>query len=203
MWNDRFAGEDYVYGTEPAAFLVREAARLPQGARVLSVAEGEGRNAVWLAEQGHLVTAMDGAPNAVAKARALASARGVNVDFHCADIERWDWEADAYDAVAGIFIQFAPRPVQDRIMAGMKRALRPGGLVLLHGFAPRQVGYGTGGPPRAEQMYTEDLLRDRFADFEILRLADYDSEIAEGHGHAGRVALVDLVARRPLEDLAP
>ncbi|MCO8146134.1 class I SAM-dependent methyltransferase [Rhodovulum tesquicola] len=197
MWNRRFAGEDYLYGTEPAAFLRREAGRIAPGGRVLSVAEGEGRNAVWLAAQGFEVTAMDGAPNALAKARRLAAARGVTVDFHLADIALWDWEAAPFDAVIGIFIQFAPRAVQDRIMAGMKRALRPGGLLLLHGFAPRQVGYGTGGPPDPDQMYTEALLRDRFADFEILELRDYDAEIAEGPGHSGRAALVDLVARRP------
>ncbi|MBN2905755.1 MAG: class I SAM-dependent methyltransferase [Rhodobacteraceae bacterium] len=197
MWNDRFAGEDYLYGTDPAGFLVREAARLPVGAHVLSVAEGEGRNAVWLATQGHTVTAVEGAPNAVQKARRLADARGVQVDFHLADLDEWDWDAHSYDAVIGIFIQFAPRPFQDRLMAGMKRALRPGGLILLHGFAPRQVGYGTGGPPHADQMYTADLLRDRFADFEIVQLRDYDGQIAEGRGHTGRAALVDLVARRP------
>ncbi|SIO31159.1 Methyltransferase domain-containing protein [Rhodovulum sp. ES.010] len=197
MWNDRFAGEAFVYGTAPAAFLTREAGRLPAGARVLSVAEGEGRNAVWLAGQGCAVTAVEGAPNAVAKARRLAAARGVTVDFRLCDLRDWPWEADAHDAAIGIFIQFGPRDVQDRMMAGMKRTVRPGGLVLLHGFAPRQVGYGTGGPPHAEWMYTEALLRDRFADFEIRALRDYDAEIDEGTGHRGRAALVDLVARRP------
>lgn len=197
VWNDRFAGDDYLYGTEPATFVVREAGRLAPGARVLSVAEGEGRNAVWLAGRGCAVTAVDGAANALAKARRLAMARGVEVAFHLADIETWDWQARPHDAVLGVFIQFAPRPVQDAIMAGMKRAVRPGGLVLLHGFAPRQVGYGTGGPPHADWMWTEALLRDRFADFEILALRDYDSEIAEGAGHRGRAALIDMVARRP------
>ncbi|TCO68306.1 SAM-dependent methyltransferase [Rhodovulum euryhalinum] len=197
MWNQRFSGKDYVYGTEPAAFLRREAARLTPGARVLSVAEGEGRNAVWLAGQGLDVTAMDAAPNALAKARRLAAARGVRVAFHLSDIADWDWDARAYDAVIGVFIQFAPRAVQDRILRGMRRAVRPGGLILLHGFASRQAGYGTGGPSDPAQMYTEDMLRARFAEFEILALRDYDAEIAEGRGHRGRAALVDLVARRP------
>jgi len=154
---------------------------------------------VWLAAQGFEVTAMDGAPNAIAKARRLAAARGVTVDFHLADIALWDWEAAPFDAVIGIFIQFAPRAMQDGILDGMKCALRPGGrlLLLLHGFVPRQVGYGTGGPPDPDQMYTEALLRDRVADFKILELRDYDAEIAKGPGHSGRAALVDLVARRP------
>jgi len=197
MWNERFAGRDYKYGTEPADFLRREAHRIPAGGTVLSVAEGEGRNAVWLAQQGFYVIAMDGAPNAVEKAQRLAADRGVSVDVQLADILALDWDATQYDAVIGIFIQFASRPKQEEIAAGMMRAVRPGGLILLHGFAPRQVGYGTGGPPNPEQMYTEDLMRDWFADFEILTLRDYDAEIAEGTGHRGRAALVDLVAQRP------
>lgn len=198
MWNQRFAGDEYHYGTAPAAFVRREAARLTPGARVLSVAEGEGRNAVWLAGQGFAVTAMDGAPNAVAKARRLAAERGVEVDFQVADLAHWDWDAGGFDAVMGIFIQFAPPDVQAGILAGMRRAVRPGGLILLHGFAPRQVGYGTGGPPHEAWMYTEDLLRARFAGFEVVTLRDYDDEIDEGPGHCGRAALVDLVARRPV-----
>ncbi|MGC9420436.1 MAG: SAM-dependent methyltransferase, partial [Rhodovulum sp.] len=97
VWNDRFAGDDYLYGTEPATFVVREAGRLAPGARVLSVAEGEGRNAVWLAGRGCAVTAVDGAANALAKARRLAMARGVEVAFHLADIETWDWQARPHD----------------------------------------------------------------------------------------------------------
>lgn len=198
MWNERFAGDDYVYGTEPADFLKREAGRLAPRSKVLSVAEGEGRNAVWLAQQGHDVTAMDGAPNAVNKARRLAEAKGVEPAFHLADIAAWDWTAAAYDAVVGIFIQFAPPEKQVETVAGMKRTVRPGGLVLLHGFAERQVGYGTGGPPNPEQLYTPDLMRARFADFEILHLEDYDAEIDQGSRHSGRAALIDLVARRPV-----
>ncbi|MEX5727249.1 SAM-dependent methyltransferase [Rhodovulum iodosum] len=197
MWNDRFAGEDYVYGTEPADFLRREAGRLAPGARVLSVAEGEGRNAVWLAGQGMDVTAIDAAPNAVAKARRLARARGVEVTFHLADVTAWDWEAGVFDAVLGIFIQFAPPEVQAEVIEGMKRSTRPGGLVLLHGFAERQAGYGSGGPPNPAQLYTPDLLRARFDGFDLLVLRDYDAEIDEGRGHSGRAGLVDLVARRP------
>ncbi|MBL3569603.1 SAM-dependent methyltransferase [Rhodovulum sulfidophilum] len=197
MWNDRYAGEDYLFGTEPSTLLRHEAARLPPGAEVLSVAEGEGRNAVWLAGQGHKVTAVEAAPNALAKARRLAEARGVTLDLHEADIDRWDWAPGAFDAVLGVFIQFGDRAAQDRLFAGMRQTLRPGGLVLLQGYAPRQVGYGTGGPGDPAQMYTEPLLRDRFAGFEILLLRDYDTDLAEGRGHSGRSALVEMVARKP------
>lgn len=198
MWNERYAGQDYLFGTRPADFVVRHAGLLRPGMSVLSVADGEGRNSVWLAEQGLRVTAMDGAPNAVDKARRLAAERGVQVDFNVADITTWDWEARAYDAVLGVFIQFAPPPLRDAIFAGIRRAVKPGGLVMLHGYAPRQVGYGTGGPACADNMYTDAILRQAFDGFEVLTLTDYDAEISEGTGHSGLSALVDCILRRPV-----
>lgn len=198
MWNERYAGQDYLFGTRPAEFVVRHAGLLRPGMSILSVADGEGRNSVWLAEQGLRVTAMDGAPNAVDKARRLAAERGVQVDFNVADITTWDWEARPYDAVLGVFIQFAPPPLRDAIFAGMRRAVKPGGLVMLHGYAPRQVGYGTGGPACADNMYTDAILRQAFDGFEVLTLTDYDAEISEGTGHSGLSALVDCILRRPV-----
>jgi SAM-dependent methyltransferase len=197
MWNERYANEDYLFGTEPAAFLVAQAGHLPRGARVLCVADGEGRNSTWLAAQGHEVTAFDPAPNALAKARRLAEARGVTVDFREADVEDWPWEEGAVDAVVAIFIQFAPPDLRARLFADMARTLQPGGVLLLHGYAPRQVDYGTGGPPHAENMYTLELLRAAFPGWEVLHAADYDAKIDEGAGHSGRSGLIDFVARKP------
>jgi SAM-dependent methyltransferase len=198
MWNERYANEDYLFGTEPAAFLVAQARHLPRGARVLCVADGEGRNSTWLAAQGHEVTAFDPAPNALAKARRLAEARGVTVDFREADVEDWPWEEGAVDAVVAIFIQFAPPDLRARLFADMARTLQPGGVLLLHGYAPRQVDYGTGGPPHAENMYTLELLRAAFPGWEVLHAADYDAKIDEGAGHSGRSGLIDFVARKPV-----
>lgn len=196
MWNERFSGTDYLFGTEPADFVRREAARLPPASRVLSVADGEGRNSVWLAGLGHQVTAMDGSDVGVAKARRLASERGVAVDFHVADIAAWDWQARPYDAVLAVFIQFAPPALRAEIFQGMKAALRPGGLILLHGYTPEQIALGTGGPRIVENLYTTDLLASAFGDMEILHLAAYEAEITEGTGHSGPSALIDLVARK-------
>lgn len=196
-WEARFAGAGYVYGTEPAGFVARWAHLLPAGARVLSVAEGEGRNAVHLALRGARVTAVDGAAAALAKARRLAAARGATVAFHQADLAGWDWPLAAFDAVLGVFIQFAPPDLRGRIFAGIDRALAPGGLLLLHGYAPRQLGYGTGGPGRAENLWTLDLLAAAFPGYAVIRAADYDAEIAEGTGHRGRSALIDFIARKP------
>jgi SAM-dependent methyltransferase len=197
MWNERYAHEDYLFGTEPAAFLAAQAHWLPAGADVLCIADGEGRNSTWLAGLGHRVTAFDPAPNALAKARRLARARGVTVGFHEAGTQDWPWTPDAHDAVAAIFVQFAPPPDRAALFADIARTLRPGGLLLLHGYAPRQVDYGTGGPPAAENMYTLPLLHAAFPGWEILHEADYDAVIAEGSGHHGRSALIDFVARKP------
>jgi SAM-dependent methyltransferase len=196
-WDERFGGEDYLFGTAPARFLVAQAHRLPEGSRVLSVADGEGRNSTWLAAQGHDVTAFDASPVGVDKARRLAEERRVKVDFHVAGIEDWDW-SQSFDAVVAIFIQFAPPDLRATLFDRIGQAVRPGGLLLLHGYAPRQVGYGTGGPPQAENMYTEALLAEAFPGWEILHSADYDAEIDEGADHSGRSALVDFVARKPL-----
>lgn len=197
MWNDRYNTPDYLFGTEPAAFLRREAHRLTAGQTALCVADGEGRNSVFLAGKGLQVTAMDGAEVAVAKARALAAARGVTVDFHVADISGWDWDARPHDAVVAIFIQFAAPPLREAIFAGMIRALAPGGLLLLHGYSTAQLAHNTGGPRSIENLYTADLLADRFADLNILHLAEYEADLAEGTRHVGRSALIDLVAQKP------
>lgn len=196
MWNERYAGDDYLFGTEPADFLTRAAPWLRAGDSALCIADGEGRNSVWLAGQGLRVTAFDPAPNAVAKARKLAAARGVSVEFHVTDLDGWDWSR-SHDVVAGIFIQFVGPDERAALFERIKAAVTPGGLLLLHGYAPRQVDYGTGGPPYRENMYTEDMLRDAFAGWTVLRLADFDAEVDEGRGHSGRSALVDFIARKP------
>lgn len=194
-WDDRFATEDYVFGTEPAQGLTRNADLLPTRGRALCVAEGEGRNAVWLAERGLDVTAFDASATALEKARRLAGTRGVAVDFRKADAETFDWGAESYDLVVAIFIQFAGPDLRDRIFAGLKTALAPGGTLVLHGYRPEQVDLGTGGPPHRENMYTEAMLREAFGDLTILRLDAYDTVIEEGRGHNGPSALIDLVAR--------
>ncbi|HRN63172.1 MAG TPA: class I SAM-dependent methyltransferase [Luteimonas sp.] len=193
-WDARFSGEDYVFGIEPNAFLAAQAHRLQPGMSALAVADGEGRNGVWLAEQGLQVLSVDASQAGLAKARALATARGVHIDVELSDLAHWDWGQARFDVVAAIFIQFADPPLRDAIFAGMQRVLKPGGLLLLQGYRPEQLRYGTGGPPVAEQLYTADLLRDAFAGMRIEHLAEHDSVIHEGQGHAGMSALIDLVA---------
>lgn len=196
MWNDRYRTLGYLFGTDPAAFLLHEAHRLTEGQSALCVADGEGRNSVFLAQKGLQVTAMDASDVAVEKARALADARAVSVDYHVADIALWPWDARHYDVVVGIFLQFAGPALRDEIFAGMVRALAPGGLLLLHGYTPAQLAYDTGGPRLLENLYTTDLLADRFKDLAILHLAEYEAELSEGSRHVGKSALIDLVAQK-------
>lgn len=199
FWSARYrdAGDDYLFGTAPNKFLASQAAHFGEGVSVLSVADGEGRNAVWLAEQGCAVTATEISAVALEKAARLARARHVAVDFVRTDIFNWDWPNEAFDAVVGIFIQFAGPDEQPRQLAGMKQAVRPGGLLFLQGYTPKQLEYGTGGPSAVENLYTEALLRDVFCDWEMVLLREHDDLIEEGKAHSGRSALIDLVARKP------
>jgi SAM-dependent methyltransferase len=194
MWDERYSIDDYLFGTEPADFLLAHAHLLEPGSRCLAVADGEGRNSVFIARQGVEVVAMDASEVGVSKARQLAGARGVSIDFRIADIMTWEWTPDAYDLVVAIFIQFLTPSQWPTVFGGMQHTLRPGGRLLLHGYRPEQVALGTGGPPDPTHMYTEELLREAFGAMDIERLESYDADIHEGVGHAGRSALIDLVA---------
>jgi SAM-dependent methyltransferase len=196
-WNARYGREDYHFGEAPNAFLRDHARLLAAGQSALCVADGEGRNSVFLAERGVAVTAFDFSPVAVAKAERLAAARGVVVDFRLGDIYAWDWTAATYDAVIAIFIQFMSPGDRDAVFAGMKAAVKPGGLLLLQGYRPEQIEYGTGGPPRRENMYTADWLASQFSDWDVVGIDVHDDEIHEGQGHRGVSALIDLVATKP------
>jgi len=196
-WNARFQGEDYLFGTAPNAFLVAQASRLQPGCRVLAIADGEGRNGVFLAKQGLRVLSVDFSPVALAKARRLAAREGVELETECADFARWTWERERFDAVVGIFIQFADAALRSRIFRGIRETLKPGGLVITQGYRPEQLRYGTGGPKELDHLYTTAMLREAFDGFEVLHLAEHDDVIREGSGHNGMSALIDLVARKP------
>jgi cyclopropane fatty-acyl-phospholipid synthase-like methyltransferase len=195
-WEARFASPGYHFGTEPNAFLKSKASLLKRGQKALSIADGEGRNGVFLAEQGLDVLTMDFSPTAVAKARALAKDRGVTIRAEQSDLDTWQWPVEAFDVVVAIFFQFCAPPLRTRVFANIKRALKPGGLLLMEGYTPKQRQYKTGGPSEVENLYTRELLEKSFADFSKIEIAEYDSEIHEGHGHGGMSALIDLVGRK-------
>jgi SAM-dependent methyltransferase len=195
-WQARFSAPGYVFGTEPNAFLKAHAHLLRKGQSALSVADGEGRNGVFLAEQGLDVLSVDFAPAAQEKARKLARERGVNLRVEQADVINWDWPKERFDVVVAIFIQFAAPDDRAKIFAGIKRALKPGGLLLMQGYGPKQIEYKTGGPSDPSRLYTRELLQQAFGDFSSLEIREYDAIIQEGSGHGGMSALIDVVGRK-------
>ena len=195
-WQSRFSAPGYLFGTEPNAFLKSQAHRLQRGQTALSIADGEGRNGVFLAEQGLDVLSLDFSPQGQMKARELAEQRGVRLRVEQADLTQWNWPPAAFDVVAAIFTQFATPAMRPRIFAGIKKTLKPGGLLLMQGYRPKQLEYKTGGPAEIERLWTRELLQNAFADFSSLEIAEHDSVIAEGSGHVGMSALIDLVARK-------
>lgn len=196
IWDERYAGDEYFYGRKPNDFLVAQRGLLTPGLSCLAVADGEGRNGIWLAEQGLRVHCIDSSSEAQRKAKLLAREKNVQPDFEQADLLEWHWGENRFDIVAAIFIQFANPEQRALLFANIQRCLKPGGLLLLQGYTPRQLEYRTGGPSQLENLYTEAMLRTAFSDMEILQLREHDSHIEEGSGHKGMSALIDLVARK-------
>jgi 2-polyprenyl-3-methyl-5-hydroxy-6-metoxy-1,4-benzoquinol methylase len=196
FWNKRFSTPEFIFGTEPNVYLADRQALFEPGKRALAVADGEGRNSVWLATQGLAVAAFDLSEVAVAKARTLAQQTGVAVNYHVSDCDSWPWQAESYDYIAAIFIQFANPAMRARLFANFVRALKPGGYLILQGYTPKQLEYRTGGPGVLEHLYTEEMLRSAFADLQIVDLQMYEAELSEGARHSGMSALAGLTARK-------
>lgn len=191
-WNSRFSGDGYLFGQEPNAYLREQAHHLKQG-RTLSVADGEGRNSVWLAQQGHTVDAFDFSPLAIEKAQRLAKARGVSVGLTCTDWAGFDWRDAVYDNVVGIFFQFADAQERALLFQKMANAVKPGGVLLIQGYHSDQLKFNTGGPGVLDNLYTEALLRESFSNFDVLDLRVYEAMVQEGKGHSGQSALLGYV----------
>lgn len=196
FWNDRYRGEDLVYGEAPNRFLAGHVGLLPPGGRVLLPADGEGRNAVHLAELGFAVCSFDQSEVAVEKARAWAARRGVRIDARVADALEFDYAPAAYDAVALIFAHLPP-PVRIHVHAKAVEALKPGGLILLQAFRPEQLGRTTGGPKDPAMLYDAATLRRDFAACsEIVRLDGTLEVLEEGPNHRGEGAVISFIARK-------
>lgn len=194
-WDERFSGESYAYGTEPNDFLVAVADRLPAG-RVLCLAEGEGRNAVWLAQRGLVVTALDASAVGLRKAELLARERGVDIATIHADLADYRIAPGAWDGIVKIFGHLPPA-LRQRVHADCVAGLRPGGVMVLEAYTPEQLARGTGGPPRRDLMMDAITLREelRGLDFEILQETVRD--VQEGRHHDGPGAVVQMVAVKP------
>ncbi len=196
-WEARYSAPDYIFGKEPNYFLVKCKHLIPASGRVLAIADGEGRNSVWLAEQGLNVHAIDFSPSAQNKARALARERGVNVVFELADVHNWTYPEAAYDVVCEIFTQFSTPSERALKWAGMRKALKTSGLLIIQGYTPKQLSHGTGGPKQLEQLYTKPMLENAFAGFQDMVFTEEEVEMHEGTSHSGMSAVIGLTCQKP------
>jgi SAM-dependent methyltransferase len=200
FWDERFRGDGFAFGTAPNAFLASQARYLKPGLRALVPGDGQGRNGVWLAEQGLIVDTVDISPLGVAKARELAEARGVAVNTEIADLLTWDWPRASYDIVAALYVHFfdPDRPLMHR---AMMNALKPGGILIFEAFSVEQLEmrkkHHSGGPKTADMLYTRAKLTADFADASILLLEEATVELDEGHRHKGLAAIIRAVVQKP------
>lgn len=196
FWQQRYDRDEYVYGTRPNDFLVAESSRLPANARVLSLGEGEGRNAAHLAGLGHRVTALEVAPAGVRKIAELASQLGVAVETVEADLTDYQMEPGHWQAIVSIFCHLPPA-VRRQTLAQAVQGLCPGGWLLLEGYTPRQLAYGTGGPREAELLLDPEEIRSELDGLELVRFGEITRVVHEGLYHNGRSAVLQVVARKP------
>jgi SAM-dependent methyltransferase len=195
-WEGRYRAPGYAFGKEPNYFLAACRTLLPRSGKALAVADGEGRNGIWLAEQGLDVLSIDFSPSAQEKARALAKQRGVSLTIAPADVHTWDYPDAAFDVVVEIFTQFSSPAERAQKWAGMRKALKPGGLLIIQGYTPKQLQYGTGGPKQVENLYTRAMLAAAFGDLRDVAIVEEELEIHEGTSHGGMSAVINLTARR-------
>ncbi len=194
LWDQRYDTDEYVFGTRANDFLQSVMDRIPVG-EVLCLADGEGRNGVYLASQGFDVTSVDASPVALEKARRLAKDRQVEIRTELADLTRYDLGESRWPCIVSIFFHM-PSEVRQAVHARVASALAPGGMLVLEAYTPKQLEFGTGGPPFADYLMTLDSLSADFPDLEFLHARELEREVVEGTGHTGHAAVVQLLARR-------
>lgn len=197
-WDERYSAEDYAYGTEPNDFLAAHAHMLPMG-RVLSLAEGEGRNAVFLAGQGYEVTAVDQSAVGLGKARRLAEREGVAIETIVADLAEFKIEPQSWDGIVSISAH-VPRSIRKGLHRRVAEGLKPGGVLLLEAYTPRQLetaGKGGPGPDQSDRFMTLAELHQELQGLDFLIARETEREVNEGKYHHGPGAVVQVVARKP------
>ena len=170
-WNEKFSGQEYYFGTKPNAFLESHAHLMEKGKFALAVADGEGRNGVWMAERGMIVLSLDSSEAAQEKARLLAENRGVKIGTLCKDIFDWDWPVAGFDLVAALHFHL-PTHQRKAVHQAYLKTLKPGGHLIMEVFHPEQLEFATGGPMDLDLLYTADSLKEDFNDAEILTLQE-------------------------------
>lgn len=194
-WNERFSGKEYAYGTEPNDFLRSVADKITPNGEVLSLCEGEGRNAVFLAEQGFKVLGVDGSSVGLEKAKKLAETRGVAIKTQVSDLADYEIEPEKWDAIVMIFGHL-PKELRLKIISQIAQGLKKGGVFILEGYSPKQLQYNTGGPKEISMLYDLEELKSELKglDFEIAQ--EIEREIIEGPNHTGNGFVVQILARK-------
>ena len=196
FWNDRFQAEAFAYGEEPNDFLKEHAVLFPSGSSVLSLAEGEGRNAVFLARQGCRVRAVDFSTAGRDKAHLLADRYGVTVDYDLADLTQYELGRERWDGIVSIFCHFAEAQ-RRTLLASVAKALKPGGYYLMETYNQQQLGRGTGGPGELSHLPSLDELIRQFEGLERVVARDMLRDIKEGPYHRGLSSVCQLIVRKP------
>lgn len=196
-WDERYSEPGFAYGTAPNDFLVSVANKIPIG-RILSLGEGEGRNAVYLASLGHEVTGVDGSVVGLRKAQELAAARGVAITTVVADLSGFRIEPGQWDGIVSCYCHLPPAiriPLHRDVVTG----LRPGGLFVLEAFTKRQLAYGTGGPQSLELLMSLTELKQELEGLEFVHAVEMERDVREGSKHTGLASVVQILAIRPGE----
>jgi len=194
MWDEEYSVDEYVYGTEPNDFLLSMTGRLKKG-RVLCLAEGEGRNAVHLAKEGFAATAVDSSRVGLAKAEKLAGKSGVEIETVLADLADFTIVDNSWDSIVSISCHLPPG-LRREIHRGVVAGLRKGGTFLLEAYTPRQLEFGTGGPPSAEFMMDLETLREELSGLKIIHGVEVVRNVVEGFNHTGQGSVVQVLAER-------
>lgn len=197
FWDNNFSVPGYKYGTAPNAFLADQVHRLSPGSEVLVPGDGEGRNSVWLAQQGHRVTAMDASAVGLQKAQALATERGVALQTVLGDLADWAPEPGSFDAVVLTYVHL-PEAIREGAHRRLAAALRPGGWMLLESFHPGQLPRSSGGPKDVAMLCTPTMLANDFAGLLEQDMAwDGETLLSEGPGHQGLAHVTRWIGRMP------
>ena len=194
-WDDRYAASDYLFGTAPNDFLKTVAHQLAPNSQILCLADGEGRNGVYLAAQGHTVTAVDQSRVGLKKAKKLAQQKQVSIETIKADLAEYDIGVESWDCIVSIFFHI-PSEVRANIYPRIIAALKPGGILILESYTPNQLNHKTGGPPTSDLMLTKDQLTQYFSEMNLEHLQELEREVIEGTGHTGLASVVQLLALR-------
>lgn len=196
QWDERYAREEYIYGTNPNNFLKEQLASLKPG-RILFPAEGEGRNAVYAASVGWQADAFDQSTEGQKKALKLAHNKGVNINYTIQSLNEWNPEAETYHCIALIFVHL-PDELRMQVHQNAIKALKPGGTIILEAFSINQLPRSSGGPKVAELLFTKEMIAKDFTNLEIINLTETQIQINEGPLHQGLADVIQLIGHKPI-----